>query len=65
MPSSSQAGRPTPAAPHRRILINSSFERTVLIIDATIEKLGHQITDVKIILSSHAHGDHVAGRGNH
>ena len=63
MPFSSQAGRPTPAAPHRRILINSSFERTVPIIRANIEKLGHKITDVKIFLSSHVHGDHVAGRG--
>jgi metallo-beta-lactamase class B len=43
------------------ILINSSFERTVPLIRASIEKLGFKITDVKIILSSHAHGDHVEG----
>jgi metallo-beta-lactamase class B len=43
------------------ILINSSFERTVPLIRASIEKLGFKIIDVKIILSSHAHGDHVEG----
>lgn len=43
------------------ILINSSFDRTVPIIRANVEKLGFQMKDVKIILSSHAHNDHVAG----
>src|ERR1043165_6743934 len=45
------------------ILINSCFERTVPLIRASIEKLGFKITDVKIMLSSHAHGDHVEGQG--
>jgi metallo-beta-lactamase class B len=44
------------------ILINSSFERTVPLIRASIEKLGFKITDVKIMLSSHAHGDHSEGQ---
>lgn len=43
------------------ILINASFERTVPIIRANVEKLGFKMTDVKYILSSHAHGDHVEG----
>lgn len=43
------------------ILINSSFERTVPIIRANVEKLGFKFTDVKILLASHAHGDHVEG----
>ncbi len=43
------------------ILINSSFERTVPIIRANIEKLGFKLSDVKILLASHAHNDHVAG----
>lgn len=43
------------------ILINSSFERTVPLIRASIEKLGLKMSDVKILLSSHAHDDHVAG----
>jgi metallo-beta-lactamase class B len=43
------------------ILINCSFERTVPMIRASVEKLGFKIADVKIILSSHAHSDHVEG----
>lgn len=43
------------------ILINCSFERTVPIIRANIEKLGYKLSDIKIILSSHAHDDHVEG----
>ena len=43
------------------ILINASFERTVPIIRANVEKLGFKLSDVKIILSSHAHDDHVGG----
>lgn len=43
------------------ILINPSFESTVPVIRASIEKLGFKITDVKILLNSHAHDDHVAG----
>ncbi len=43
------------------ILINSSFERTVPIIQANVEKLGFRMKDVKILLASHAHDDHVAG----
>ncbi len=47
--------------PRGHILINCSFERTVPLIQASIEKLGFKIADIKIILSSHAHGDHVEG----
>jgi metallo-beta-lactamase class B len=43
------------------ILINSSFERTVPIIRANVEKLGFKFSGVKILLNSHAHGDHVEG----
>jgi metallo-beta-lactamase class B len=43
------------------ILINSSFERTVAIIRTNVEKLGFKFTDIKILLASHAHSDHVAG----
>jgi metallo-beta-lactamase class B len=42
------------------ILINSSFERTVPIIQGNVEKLGFKFTDIKILLASHAHSDHVA-----
>lgn len=43
------------------ILINSSFDRTVPIIRANVEKLGFKFTDIKVLLASHAHSDHVAG----
>jgi metallo-beta-lactamase class B len=43
------------------ILINPSFDRTVPLIKASVEQLGFKLSDVKIILNSHAHGDHVEG----
>ena len=43
------------------IIIDSTFEEFVPDIQANIEKLGFNIRDVKIILSSHAHHDHVGG----
>ena len=49
--------------PEGHILINSSFERTLPIIRENIETLGHKLSDVKIILGSHAHGDHMEGNG--
>jgi metallo-beta-lactamase class B len=47
--------------PQGHILINSSFEETVPLIKASVEKLGFNFSDIKILLDSHAHGDHVAG----
>ena len=43
------------------ILINSGFEKTVPVILANLLKLGFKPNDVKILLASHAHGDHVEG----
>ncbi|MBL9168394.1 MAG: subclass B3 metallo-beta-lactamase [Verrucomicrobiales bacterium] len=43
------------------ILINSGFERTVPIIRANVEKLGFKFSDIRVLLASHAHSDHVAG----
>jgi len=47
--------------PQGHILINTSYERTVPIIKSSVEKLGFKFTDIKIILGSHAHGDHMEG----
>ena len=47
--------------PDGHILINSSFESTVPVIRAAVEKLGFKFTDIKILLGSHAHGDHMEG----
>jgi metallo-beta-lactamase class B len=41
------------------ILINSDFESTVPILRTNIEKLEFKMTDVKVILGSHAHRDHM------
>ena len=47
--------------PEGHILINSGFERTVPLIRQSVESLGFKMTDIKILLASHAHSDHVAG----
>ncbi|HUJ48762.1 MAG TPA: subclass B3 metallo-beta-lactamase [Bryobacteraceae bacterium] len=49
------------STPAGLILINSDFERTVPVIRASVEKLGFKFTDIKILLGSHAHGDHMEG----
>jgi len=47
--------------PEGHILINSDFEQTVPVIRASVEKLGFHFSDIKILLGSHAHGDHMEG----
>lgn len=43
------------------ILIDTGFEQTVPLIRRNVEKAGFQFRDIRILLSSHAHGDHVGG----
>jgi len=43
------------------ILINPDFETTVPLLKTNVEKLGFKFGDVKILLNSHAHDDHVGG----
>lgn len=50
--------------PEGHIVINSGFEETVPLIRASIESLGFKLSDVKILLASHAHSDHVAGHAD-
>lgn len=47
--------------PEGHFLINSSFEETVPLIRGAVESLGYRMNDVKYLLASHAHSDHVAG----
>ena len=47
--------------PVGHFLINSSYERTVPKIRDSVAKLGFNFEDVKILLGSHAHGDHMQG----
>ncbi len=46
--------------PQGNILINSDFEEDVPLIRSSIQQLGFKYTDTKIVLISHAHGDHDA-----
>lgn len=47
--------------PKGHILINSNLESSVPQIRASVEELGFHFSDVKVLLISHAHGDHDAG----
>ncbi len=49
------------ATPHGLILINSSLEVSVPLIQKSVESLGFRFSDIKILLISHAHIDHCAG----
>ena len=43
------------------ILVNTNFEATVPLLREAMEKLGFRFADIKIVLGSHAHGDHMEG----
>lgn len=47
--------------PQGHFLINSSFNETVPLIRGAVESLGFKLSDVKYLLASHAHSDHVEG----
>jgi metallo-beta-lactamase class B len=47
--------------PQGHILLDSQFEATVPLIRDNIQTLGFRYQDVKILLNSHAHTDHMAG----
>jgi metallo-beta-lactamase class B len=58
---SEQLGSFLITTPEGHILINSDYEETVPVIRAAVEKLGFKFTDIKILLGSHAHPDHMTG----
>jgi metallo-beta-lactamase class B len=47
--------------PDGHILINTNFESAVPGLRESVEKLGFHFDDIKIVLGSHAHGDHMEG----
>ena len=47
--------------PQGNILINSTYERNVPVIQKSVEQLGFKFSDIKILLGNHAHGDHMEG----
>src|SRR5579862_3946846 len=51
------------ATPSGHILINTDFKEDVPAIKKSIAQLGFKYSDIKIILISHAHGDHDEATG--
>jgi metallo-beta-lactamase class B len=47
--------------PQGHILINSTYERNVRTIEQSVAKLGFKFSEVRILLGTHAHGDHQEG----
>ena len=47
--------------PAGHILLNSTYERNVRTIEKSVTQLGFKFADVRILLGTHAHGDHQEG----
>jgi len=47
--------------PAGHVLINSTYERNVRTIEKSVTQLGFKFADVRILLGTHAHGDHQEG----
>ena len=47
--------------PLGHILINSTYERNVPVIEKSVTQLGFKFSDIKILLGNHAHVDHQEG----
>ena len=47
--------------PAGNILMNTDYESSVPVIQASVEKLGFKFSDIKILIAGHAHPDHVGG----
>jgi metallo-beta-lactamase class B len=47
--------------PDGHILMNSNYESSVPVIRKSVEELGFKFSDIKILISGHAHPDHVEG----
>jgi len=47
--------------PQGNMLINSTYERNVPTIEKSVQALGFKFSDIKILLGTHAHGDHQEG----
>jgi metallo-beta-lactamase class B len=47
--------------PAGNILLDSGFEESVPLVQESVRRLGFRFEDIKLLLASHAHNDHVAG----
>ncbi len=49
------------ATPQGHILLNSTYERNVPTIEKSVTQLGFRFADIRVLLGTHAHGDHQEG----
>jgi metallo-beta-lactamase class B len=49
------------ATPEGHILVNSTYERNVRTIEKSVTDLGFKFAEVRVVLGTHAHGDHQEG----
>ena len=49
------------ATPQGHVLINTTYERNVPVLEKSVADLGFRFSDIKIVLGTHAHGDHQEG----
>src|SRR5262245_37981286 len=47
--------------PAGNILLDSTYERNVPVVEKSVTDLGFKFSDLKILLGNHAHGDHMEG----
>jgi len=47
--------------PQGNILMNSTYERNVPVIEKSVAQLGFKFSDIKILLGNHGHSDHQEG----
>lgn len=57
----SQLGSFLITTPQGHILHSSNYETSVPVIRAAVEELGFDFSDIKILISGHAHPDHIEG----
>ncbi len=50
--------------PAGHILIDTGMQESGALVRANIEALGFKLSEIKIILSSHSHFDHIAGHAD-
>lgn len=58
---SSNAGAFLLTTPEGHVLIDSGYPKTEAWVRESIEALGFEVSDVRILLNTHAHADHVGG----
>ena len=58
---STNAGAFLISTPEGHILLDTGYPKTEAWVRTSIEQLGFRLTDIKLILNTHAHSDHVGG----